>query len=192
MAIPSFLYFRPVPVRARGDGWSPVLQVRFVLNLARGMGPSEAVRDLGRSRQSAYALRRKPGGEGFAAAWDSAMEFAREARAAPRPLGSLEGGLETILVPRYYRGRLVGFVQREDIGNARRRLAALDRIAARIGEFDDPSVPDFETLLDLIDPGRRAEVDEVDANTPPRAPLRQFRGRPSTGPVRAATVPRND
>ena len=128
MPIPAFLRFRPVPVRARRDGWTPLLQLRFILNLARGMGPSEAARLLGRSRQTAYALRDRPGAEEFAAAWDGAVEFARTTRTAPRPLAFMSCGIETILVPRYYRNRLVGFVQREDIGNAMRRHAELERI----------------------------------------------------------------
>ena len=112
--LPAFLQFRPVPVRARRDGWTPELQRRFVLMLARGSGPNEAARQLGRSRQTAYALRRKPGAEGFAAAWDAAVDFARQASVAGRGAPAMAHGLETLLVPRFYRGRLVGFVQRED------------------------------------------------------------------------------
>lgn len=174
----AFLRFTPVPVRSRRDGWLPALQLRFVLNLARAMGPAEAARSVGRSRQSAYALRDRPGGESFAAAWDAAIAFARRASTAPRPLTVMTGGLETILVPRYYRGRLVGFIQREDVGGAMRRAAALEAIVERIGTLDPPGAPDFETLLAIIDPGRRAKVDEVDANPPPAVPLRQFPGAP--------------
>jgi hypothetical protein len=174
----SFLRFRPVPVRARRDGWTPMLQRRFILNLARGMGPAEAARSLGRTRQTAYALRDKHCGEEFAAAWDAAAAFAQEVRAAPRPLVFMESGIETILVPRYYRNRLVGFVQREDVGGAGRRLAELDRIADRIGMFDDPTAPDFEDLLDLVDPDRRAKTDKTDAIRPRSAQPRQFPRRP--------------
>jgi len=176
MAIPAFLRFRAVPVRARRDGWTPRLQLRLILNLALGMGPGEAAARLGRSRQTAYALREKPGAEEFAAAWDAAVEFAHEARTAPRPLAFMQSGVETILVPRYYRGRLVGFVQREDLGAAMRRYAELERIAERIGSLDDPDLPDFEDMLDRIDPGRRAKADEADANRPRSVPLRQFSG----------------
>jgi len=125
----SFLRFTPVPVRARRDGWTPVLQRRFILNLARGMGPAQAARALGRSRQTAYALREKPGGEDFARAWDAALEFARRIDAAPSSPCAGRGGIEEIWVPRYYRGRLVGFVVREDLRGAMRRLGQLDRIA---------------------------------------------------------------
>ena len=59
--LPAFLRFAPVPGRSRRDGWSADLQFRFVLDLARGAGVEEAARRLGRSRQSAYALRRRAG-----------------------------------------------------------------------------------------------------------------------------------
>ena len=85
MPIPSFLHFTPVPCRARYDGWSPALQLRFVATLARGVSPGEAAGRLGMSRQSAYKLRRRPGAESFAAAWDSALRYARRRREAPPP-----------------------------------------------------------------------------------------------------------
>ncbi|HEX8310052.1 MAG TPA: hypothetical protein VF614_01970 [Chthoniobacteraceae bacterium] len=129
-----FLRFAPVPVRSRRDGWTPELQFRFVLALARGAGVDEAARSLGRSRQGAYALRQREGAEGFAAAWDGAAEFARGARgaAAGLPLGFGQSAIETVLVPRTYRGRLIGFTQREDLTGAMARLRRLDRLAERI------------------------------------------------------------
>lgn len=83
---PPFLRFRPVPLRTRHDGWTHELQFRFILFLARGYGPSEAARQLGKSRQTAYDLRKKPGAESFAAAWDAALAFARDARFAASAL----------------------------------------------------------------------------------------------------------
>ena len=68
MDLPAFLRFEPARLRAQHNGWSPMLQRRFVLALARGAGPAEAARALGMSRQSAYRLRARPGGESFAAA----------------------------------------------------------------------------------------------------------------------------
>ena len=71
-----FLHFVPVPVRPRRDGWTPVLQIRFVIGIARGLSPARAAARLGKTRQSALALRKHPQGESFAAAWDSARRFA--------------------------------------------------------------------------------------------------------------------
>jgi hypothetical protein len=73
-----FLHFIPVPVRPRRDGWTPVLQIRFVIGIARGLSPARAAARLGKTRQSAFALRRHPQGRSFAAAWDAASKFSRE------------------------------------------------------------------------------------------------------------------
>ncbi|MGF1550113.1 MAG: hypothetical protein ACFBQW_06225 [Sphingomonadaceae bacterium] len=118
MELPSFLRFHPVPLRAQHNGWLPTLQRRFVLALARGAGPSAAARSVGKSRQSAYRLRARPGGESFAAAWDAAQAFARRVAAVSAPASNF-GGIDTILVPRTYRGRLVGFVSSARMWQAR-------------------------------------------------------------------------
>ena len=90
MELPPYLRFAPVPVKPRHDGWSPSLQQRFVVALARGHGVEAAARLVGKSRATAYALRRRRGAESFAAAWDSALAQARRARiarrAAPPPM----------------------------------------------------------------------------------------------------------
>ncbi|HEX8224446.1 MAG TPA: helix-turn-helix domain-containing protein [Allosphingosinicella sp.] len=83
MSVPGFLAFRPVPCGARHDGWSHERQLRFVVGLAKGLTPGRAAARLGMSRQSAYKLRKRAGAEDFAAAWDSAQLFARQARSGP-------------------------------------------------------------------------------------------------------------
>jgi helix-turn-helix protein len=137
MKMPEFLQFTPVPVRAQHNGWTAGKQLRFILALARGAGLREAARELGMSRQSAYRLRQRPGAESFAAAWDRAQAFARDVTAASRSPASGFGCIETILVPRHYRGRLIGFVQREDTAGAMRVLRQLDRLADRLGDTTD-------------------------------------------------------
>lgn len=72
--------FTPVPLRARRDGWTVERQRRFVAALARAGCVGRAAAAAGMSRESAYRLRRRPGAESFAAAWDSIM--------AARPRGS--------------------------------------------------------------------------------------------------------
>lgn len=157
MTLPAFLRFRPALVRARRDGWSPALQRHFVLMLARGASVDEAARRLGRSRQTAYALRLKPGAEDFAAAWDEAVDFARRARscrAAPLP-----AAVDSLLVPRFYRGRLVGFVERCDNRGTMRTLAMLDRLADRLeaeGRLD--GLRPLSEYLDALAP----EADKAD------------------------------
>jgi len=130
MDLPAQLRFAPVPLRARHDGWSAEDQRRFILKLSRGHLVDEAARALGHSRQSAYALRRRKGAREFARAWDRAIVIGRRAMHALRcqPMHDLSFALETLLVPRYYRGRLVGFVQRHDNRAALQLLAECDRL----------------------------------------------------------------
>ncbi len=169
MSLPAFLRFDPVPVRARHDGWTPELQRRFILHLARGSNPGEAARRLGRSRQTAYNLRRKRGAEGFAAAWDAALQFANQAEVVGRSSPPLAYGLETILVPRFYRGRLVGFVQREDARGLLQTLTRLDRLVAAF-EDDEETVAAGERLFDELYPSD-ADPSEDDKDDEIRRPV---------------------
>lgn len=135
-SVPPFLRFDPVPLRAQHNGWSAARQRRFIIALARGAGPGEAARALGKTRQSAYDLRKRKGAESFAAAWDEALAFAREVEAAGTSPAAGLAGIETLLVPRYYRGRLIGFVQREDVHGAMRLLGRLDQMTERLRASD--------------------------------------------------------
>jgi hypothetical protein len=123
------LQFTPVPTRARHDGWSVAEQREFIRRLARGHSVVEAAKSVQHSRQSAYGLRERRGAEEFARAWDAAQALGRAAWQARHcsPGPDLEYGLETILAPRFYRGRLVGFVQRADHRAALSQLRELDR-----------------------------------------------------------------
>ena len=132
MELPDFLAFVPVPLRrVRPGGWTPDRQARFIAALARGAGIGEAARSVGCSRQTAHALRVRLGGASFAAAWDRAIEFAARSPIARTTDEQLFGGLETLLVPRFFRGRLIGFVQREQDHDLISKLKSLDRMIAR-------------------------------------------------------------
>jgi hypothetical protein len=72
--------FTPVPLRYRRDGWTPGRQSDFLGHLAETRNVAAAARHVGKSRESAYRLRDKPGAESFAAAWDSVLA---QPRAAP-------------------------------------------------------------------------------------------------------------
>lgn len=160
MSLPAFLRFDPAPSRARHDGWTPLLQRRFILLLSQGAGPGEAARRLGRGKAGVYALRARLGAESFANAWDAAIDFAATAREARRggPPILDASGLEVILTPRFYRGRLVGFVQRADHAKALRTLKQIDGISER-AEWSgrDPAI--FYAALEAFDRMRGVEVD---------------------------------
>ena len=59
------------------------------------------------------------------------MALGRRIAVAERRERGFAHGAETWLVPRYYRGRLIGFVQRDDNRSAMRALLALDRMLDR-------------------------------------------------------------
>ncbi|HEX8512472.1 MAG TPA: hypothetical protein VF688_05135 [Allosphingosinicella sp.] len=65
--------FTPVPLRYRRDGWTPGRQSDFLGHLAECGSVAAAARHVGKSRESAYRLRDKPGAGSFAAAWDSVL-----------------------------------------------------------------------------------------------------------------------
>ncbi|HEY0012852.1 MAG TPA: hypothetical protein VGB79_08375 [Allosphingosinicella sp.] len=145
------LDFTPVPVRARADGWTPERQRRFVDLLAAGCGPSEAAQAVGKSKQSAFTLRGRAGAESFAAAWDAAVDFAQGRRSAGRPAGDHKRAVEGVLVPRFYRGRLVSVERRFHHGSLLRPMAQLQRWEPKVGDSAH-GAPSFEELLDAIAP----------------------------------------
>ena len=63
----------PVLRRPRADGWTPQRQVEFIAALADCGCVKRAAREAGMSVTSCYRLRRSPGAENFAAAWDAAL-----------------------------------------------------------------------------------------------------------------------
>jgi len=146
MSLPPFLRFGPVPLRAQHNGFGPQQQLRFIVALARGAGVNEAARSVGMTRQSAYRVRRRPGAESFAAAWDEALRFARGVAAAGRAPSAVPG-IETVLVPRFYRGRLIGYVQREELAGAMRQLRRLDRIADQLDRHSARAVAETTAPL---------------------------------------------
>lgn len=75
---PTEFEWRPVPRRARADGWTPEVQCAFIQALADTGMVEQAAQAVDRSVQSAYRLRRAPGGESFAKAWTVALRDAAE------------------------------------------------------------------------------------------------------------------
>ena len=84
----DLLSFTPVPRRAHANGWSPELQRAFVAALVVTGSPARAARAIGRHAFGAQQLRKARGGASFAAAWDAALDLARE-----RELAGLREGL---------------------------------------------------------------------------------------------------
>lgn len=96
--------FTPAPHAGRHDGWTPDRQRGFVEALARISVVAAAAKAVGKSAKSAYALRKRPGAEGFAAAWDLALGIGGD---RARDL-AVERATEGVVQPIFYRGRQVG------------------------------------------------------------------------------------
>ncbi|WP_247712476.1 hypothetical protein [Qipengyuania xiapuensis] len=69
LAFAPFIHSHP-----RRNSITPQLQRRFVATLAATGIVTQAARSVGKSMEALYKLRARPGAEGFAAAWDAALE----------------------------------------------------------------------------------------------------------------------
>ena len=128
--LPAFV---PVSVRARRDGWDAVRQGRFIGWLAQTGSVSEAAARVGRSRESAYRLRRRADAAGFAAAWDAALAGragiripARKVTPDDLPALAFAGPVRV----RMYRGRFAAVSRQPSDTALLRLLAQYDRLCA--------------------------------------------------------------
>jgi len=107
----DLLDFAPVPTAStRHDGWTPDRQRAFVSALRLLAGVGAAARAVGMTPQSANRLRRRPGAEAFAAAWDAALFEGRD-RAWDE---AVRRGRDGHLVPVTRDGRVVAHRRRFD------------------------------------------------------------------------------
>jgi hypothetical protein len=132
-------FFRPVPLRARADGWDEARQCGFLAALYVIGSVAAAARAVGMSRASAYRLRERAGAESFARAWDRVLTPPGSGHVpAPKEdfrkvtLRELNRRLKTELVqPVIYRGRMTAIRRKPD-------NSALFRLLRRTGGSRDP------------------------------------------------------
>ena len=132
-------WFRPVPLRARADGWSEARQCGFLCALYVTGSVAAAARAVGMSRRGAFRLRERDGAESFADAWDRVLTPPGEGHVAARKpdfrkvtLSTLNSWLETGFVqPVIYRGRMCGMRRKSD-------NSTLFRLLRRLGDDPDP------------------------------------------------------
>ena len=142
---PRLPSFAPVPAKRRADGWTPVRQAEFIGMLAEPGSVSAAARFVGMARETAYRLRRKPGAEEFAHAWDIAMQLSGARRPGqpgvlPPVHAVLTRGTSKVTPtdpwrrivdgrwrPVVRRGKYIGSVQKPDDSALLSYLAQLDR-----------------------------------------------------------------
>ena len=103
-AMKPLLDFKPVPRRARHDGWTPKRQRAFIAALAETGSVSQAAAAVNMSSEGAYYLRRQPGSDEFGAAWDSALDFGADIVDGK----ALERSIQGVPVPIFHGGRQVG------------------------------------------------------------------------------------
>lgn len=116
----SLLDFTPVPIeRIHHNSWTERRQRDFITALEEMGSVRHACRAVGKTRQSAYKLRERPGAESFSVAWDVALETGY-CKAFDRALERAKVGIVT---PRFYKGKQVGTRHRLDF---RLALAALN------------------------------------------------------------------
>lgn len=123
--------FAPVPLRARRDGWTHHRQAAFLGALAETGSVLEAARRVGMARESAYRLRRRPGAESFAAAWDAVLGRAAEGRRKVTDEELAQRAIFGVLKPLIYAGKHVATIRKPDNSALLRRLAQLDRAAGK-------------------------------------------------------------
>ena len=98
------LAFTPAPSRARHDGWTARRQVDFIDALGTIGVVGAAASAVGMSAKSAYALRKRAGAEGFAAAWDAALGAGRAVALSI----AIDRAINGVAIPIFYRGLQVG------------------------------------------------------------------------------------
>jgi len=116
--------FTAVPrLRARRRGWSEGRQRAFIFALSRCGSVARAARAVGMSPRGAYLLLDAPGAEGFAAAWDMAIDEGIERVRAD----ALQRALGGVFVPVYRRGKLVRVEHRQSDALAIALLGGQDK-----------------------------------------------------------------
>lgn len=136
LAFAPYLHAAP-----RRNSITPAVQRRFVAALAATGIVSAAARSVGRSLEALYKLRHRPGAEGFAAAWDTALE-----RGSQRLEDmAFERALLGTRTPIVSGGQLVDWWDKPD--NALLRFLLRHRLPARYSaEAVQPGHPLYEAI----------------------------------------------
>ncbi|RHW16318.1 hypothetical protein D1610_15860 [Sphingomonas gilva] len=101
---PPIPHFTPVARKYRSDGWTPERQRAFVAALADTGSVTAAARRVNMASEGAYALRRQPDAESFAAAWEAALDHGVRRLADI----AIDRAMNGVPVPIFWRGEQVG------------------------------------------------------------------------------------
>ena len=152
LAFEPYLHTAP-----RANSITPDLQREFVAHLAATGVVASAARRIGRSMEALYKLRHKPGAQGFAKAWDRAVQMGVERLEDTALARAIEGserkiirGGEVVATERFHNEALVMFFLKT-------RLADRYAPSAHVG----PGHPLYERAA------RAAEADRIAAANDP-------------------------
>ncbi|WP_240504578.1 hypothetical protein [Tsuneonella mangrovi] len=136
LAFPPYRHAAP-----RRNSITPELQRRFVSTLAATGIVTQAAKSIGKSMEALYKLRARPGAEGFAAAWDAALE-----RGVSRLEDcALERAIQGTPTPIVSGGELLGYWDKPD--NNLLRFLLQHRLSERYGvQKLKPGHPVYESI----------------------------------------------
>jgi YD repeat-containing protein len=144
--------FSPAVGYSRIDGWTPERQRGFCEVLAECGLVREAAAAVGMTAQTAYRLRRRAQGNGFALAWDAALQLARQRLVDLALERAVDGSLETTYDGD---GKIVRQRRKQDVRLLLATIGKLDtgqRNRKAVAKIAD----EFDGFLDCM---------EADANT---------------------------
>jgi hypothetical protein len=176
--------FDPVLLRYRHDGWTPARQRAFIEALADTLCVATAAARVGMCERSAYALRRRCGAGGFAAAWDAALRqgFRDRVRSV-----ALDKAVNGTVVRRYYHGALIA---EERVYSERlllRLLAMGEKLFASDGPQSEEMMADWDGAMDRLESGAleggyrvwRDRWGHMTTNFPPPSGFDNYQGEPT-------------
>lgn len=152
------LAFEPyVHTAPRRNSITPELQREFVASLAATGIVCQAARSIGKSMEALYKLRHRPGAEGFAEAWDAALE-----RGVQRLEDcAMERALQGTPTPIVSGGKMLGTWDKPD--NTLLRFLLSQRMPQKYGVQQlTPGHPVYESI-------RQQVLDDIKAKAPTEA-----------------------
>ncbi len=168
---PALYDWVPVRKKRRHDGWSNEKQRKFIELLADSGSVTAAADAVGMSRDSCYALRRSPGAENFARAWEAAIAaasrrlidiaFDRAINGVEEPVFNKEG--QRIACRYRYNDRLLMFLIRAHAPEQYRHAHCDERTSAEVPPSPAPAVADALRLLEPAMPAEPHLLMEPDA-----------------------------
>ncbi|MFM2410838.1 MAG: hypothetical protein RL481_1666 [Pseudomonadota bacterium] len=183
--------FPPARPRTRADGWTPERQRRFCEILADCGIVRDAAKAVGMTPQSAYELKRRPEGKGFALAWAAALLLARPRLVDLAIERAVDGNSE-----QYFKdGELVGERRKQDVRHLLATITKLENgqtgdmviatIADDFDEFLDSMVAEAQELSTLPAPDHAAATARgkgKDRTKTASSPLQRFFTERECGP----------